>query len=573
MTENNKIKEQKIKELAEAFKEKNNSKNDNTLNGVILPGDEDTNITELENDIKKLEEAIFTKENLQALVDNKNTITVNGIPFQFLDTTLNDFLGNKKTIKKILHDNIFLAKNSLDIIMGTIFKNKKQSENLTVTPVTENGFAIQCIDNKHFITVKIKEGVNDKKEEQEKIFDSLEDGRQLNNCCGIHALEGVLIAEALTKNGKNIEEFKAKHNNQLVKTSEDDLIEQRKILFKMEILDALNNAENIILEEDKLQELYNLYFEEFQARCAALQAVKKELRLEPDKVKLDKVPEAQKKEEAPEVEAQKQSIPAAPQQIKQKKEVETEVQKPTTRIVVENPGDIPQKEEPKKEDEPAVENKEGENDKKFDLPSNEAVSTLPEVKEGRQECDTPSKEEPNPSKDTQNSEISTTSSILSEQHPKMRPDTVYNWVEEESTDIETYGIEDNKIKKIEDINKKAAQLYLDILMQVLNETNKENGLEEITEEKIEAIRKQTEERINACFTIRDENNNIVKILTDEEKKSLELARADYKNRAKVDERVVDIFNKLDELKNCHGAAREIQRQLFQREEAAASVKI
>ena len=97
-------------------------------------------------------------------------------------------------------------------------------------------------------------------------------------------------------------------------------------------------------------------------------------------------------------------------------------------------------------------------------------------------------------------------------------------------------------------------------MQVLNETNKENGLEEMTEEKKQAIIKQTEERIDACFTIRDENNNIVKILTDEEKKSLELARADYKNRAVEDEQVKKILEGLKSINNLE-SLREFNQRL------------
>lgn len=561
------------------------------------------------SDLKALEAAIFTKENLQALVDNKNTITVNGIPFQFLDTTLYGFLQDLEKIDTILSNDTPLAKNSLDIIMGTIFKNGKFFENSKIdpnyTPKTENGFAIKFINNGHFITVKIKEKVNEEKKEDETIFNSIEDGRQPinpltfladNQCCGIYALEGVLIAEELTKKNKNIEEFKQGHKK-LDKTSEKNLIEQRKILFKMEILDALmamvqtckieitppENIDGLVLcgdaNRDKKQKnedsiacinkLHELYFEEFQARCTALQAVKKELGL-----KLDKVPEVQK------IETPKQSASVTPQQITQKKEVtpetpkvETEAQKPVRRIIVENPEEeIEQKKEDKQQDKTAVKSKEGENDKKLDLPEpkqqNEAVNTLSEVIEERQECDTPSKEEPYSSRDTQNSKISTTSSILSE-HPKMKQDTVYDWIKKEDTKIETYDIEDNKIKKIDNINEKAAQLYLDILMQVLNETSKESGLEEMTEEKKQAIIKQTEERIDACFTIRDKNNNIVKILTDEEKKSLELARADYKNRAKVDERVIDIFNKLDELKNYHGATKELQEKLLQQQAIAS----
>ena len=570
------------------------------------------------NDLKALEKEILTEENLQALVVNQDEIEINGLFLFGLDTYLNSFLQNLEKIDTILSNGTTFGKNSLDLIIGTIFKDGKVFENNKVdpnyTPKTENGFAIKFINNRHFITVKIKEKVNEEKvnEEKEKdetedetIFDSLKDGRQVGQCCGIHALEGVLIAEELTKNGKNIEEFKAKHNNQLVKTSEDDLIEQRKILFKMEILDALNNAENIILEEDKFQELYNLYFEEFQARCAALQAVKKEL--EPA-VKQTEAQEQHNSVAAPQQIQQKDEVtPEAleqhdavtQQQIKQKREVETvapkvetqkvetEVQKPATRIVVENPGDIPQEEEQKEEDKqlkygtPVVKNKEGENDKKFDLPSepkkeSEIVNTQ-EVTEGRQECDTLSKKEPDPSRDTQNSEISTTSSILSE-HPKMKQDTVYDWTKKEDTKIETYDIEDNKIKKIDNINEKAAQLYLDILMQVLKEAKEKSGLEEITEEKITAIRNKTEKKIDACFTIRDENNNIIENLTKEDKEDLELARTDYKNRAEADERVINIFNKLNELKKYQGATKEIQEQLiqgqlFHQEKTTVSVKM
>ena len=480
------------------------------------------------NDLKALEKEIFAKENLKNIKANEGS-------------DLYDFL-NGTDIKKIIN-------NGHQIEDGIIIS-----------------FYTRFLPTAKFHILHVPGHYKTADEKNNEIFDSVEDGRQLNNCCGIHALEGVLIAEALTEKGKNIKEFKAKHNNQLVKTLEDDLIEQRKILFKMEILDALNNLPETVLgtvyskkedgtyEINGLSKLYKLYFEEFQARCAALQAVKKELGLELDKVKLDKeAPEVQK------VEAQGQSIPTAPQQIKQKREIKTAVQ-PTTRIVIEEQTNIQQQKENKlKYGTPIVKNEEGKNDKKFNLPSepkkeSEIVNTQEVIEE-----------EPNPSMDSQNSKISTTSSILSE-HPKMKLGTVYNWKEEKDTGIETYDIKNNKI---DNINEKAAQLYLDILMQVLNETNKENGLEEITEEKITAIKNKTEEKIDACFTIRDENNNIIENLTKEDKEDLELARTDYKNRARVDERVSDIFDMLEKLKNCQGAAKEIQEKLLQQQAIAS----
>lgn len=495
--------------------------------------------------LKTLEKEIFTKENLQALIDNKDTITVNGISFQFLDTTLNDFLENKKTIKKILHGNIFLAKNSLDIIMGTIFKNKKQSENLTVTPVTENGFAIQCIDNKHFITVKIKEGVNDKKEEQEKIFDSLEDGRQLNNCCGIHALEGVLIAEALTEKGKNIKEFKQEHKK-LTETSLDDLIEQRKILFKMEILDALilqNDKSHLssftitpegnVLPNDNAKEtqdekreriekslsleaLYKLYFEEFQARCAALQVVKKEL--EPV--------------------------------VKQ-----TEAQESVRRVVIE---------EPKKE----------ENDKKFDLPSepkkeSEIVNTQ-EVIEGRQECDTPSKEEPNIITATQTSAVSSTSTNKTPRYKVLER----TGAEEKDAGFETYGIDNKPI----DIDDESVKLYNKFLDQVLEEFKKEGKIVNI-----DLIKEKVEEKLFACFSIRNGGGEIISEnnYSDKDKENIALAKEDYKYTAEHSELIQNRFNTIEEaLKEYNErlacANKEVHERILKEQEketATASVKM
>lgn len=552
------------------------------------------------NDLKALEKEIFTEDNLKYIKADKGS-------------DLYDFLNNDKcTIDDIIDNNKKLANDTLCKVLQFAYKTGFNNEGKVFST---NGFGINCVHNNHFVTID-RNG--------ETIFDSVKDGRQFDQCCGIHAIEGVLIAEALKSlndNDEKYNDFVSKYKNAfldnenkmtpeekanreknreelkkiLEPTKDIVLEEQRKIFLKTEVLDVLvsivqtdeknekvkitppnikddpdfaicetgesENEIQIINNITCINKLQKLYFEEFQARCAALQAVKKELGL-----KLDKVPEVQK------IETPKQSASVTPQQITQKKEVtpetpkvETEAQKPVRRIIVENPEEeIEQKKEDKQQDKTAVKSKEGENDKKFNLPSepkkeSEIVNTQ-EVIEERQECDTPSKEEPNPSKDTQNSEISTTSSILSEQHPKMRPDTVYNWVEEESTDIETYDIEDNKIKKIEDINKKAAQLYLDILTQVFNETSKESGLEEMTEEKIEAIIKQTEKRVDACFTIRDENNNIVKILTDEEKESLKLARADYKNRAVEDEQVKKILKGLKSINNLE-SLREFNQRL------------
>ena len=463
--------------------------------------------------LKTLEKEIFTEDNLKYIKADEGSDLYNFLSGEKKDSSkyvINDIIDNTYDLSEAGITN-FLINNK-------VYK-KDQFH-------SEHGFVAALLNGEagHFCTYE-NGGV---------IFNSSIDRRQVGRCCGIHAIEGVLIAEELTKKGKNIEEFKQKHK-ELAKTSEDDLIEQRKILFKMEILDAL------ILQNDKnypssfittpegitsyntkktqdeereriekslsLEALYKLYFEEFQARCAALQAVKKELELE--------------------------------------------AQKPVRRVVVENPEDENDKTEPKKE--------------------KEVVSTS-EVTEGRQECDTLSKKEPDPSRDTQNSEISTTSSILSE-HPKMKQDTVYDWTKKEDTKIETYDIEDNKIKKIDNINEKAAQLYLDILMQVLKEAKEESGLEEITEEKITAIKNKTEEKIDTCFTIRDENNNIIENLTKEDKEDLELARTDYKNRAEADERVINIFNKLNELKKYQGATKEIQKQLFQQEKTTTSIKM
>ena len=467
------------------------------------------------NDLKALEKEIFTKENLKNIKANEGSDLYN-----FLSGKNED--GSECTIDNTINNAYQLS----EIEITNFLINNKVYENDQLC--SKHGFFAALLNRKagHFCTYN-KDG--------KIIFNSIEDGRQpiinatigevKEQGCGIHAIEGVLIAEALTEKGKNIEEFKQEHKK-LTETSLDDLIEQRKILFKMEILDALilqNDKSHLssftitpegnVLPNDNAKEtpdeereriereaLYKLYFEEFQARCAALQAVKKEL--------------------------------------------EPKTQKPVRRVVVEN---LEEEIEQKKEEKPQIVEKQ-----------DKAVDT-----------EKTTEEEPNPSKDTQNSEISTTSSILSE-HPKMKLGTVYNWEEEKDTGIETYDIKNNKI---DNINEKAAKLYLDILMQVLNETSKESGLEEMTEEKITAIRNKTEEKIDTCFTIRDENNNIIENLTKEDKEDLELARTDYKNRARVDERVVDIFNKLNELKNYHGAAKEIQKQLFQQETETVSVNV
>ena len=565
MTENNKIKEQKINELAEAFKKKDNPKNDNTLNGVILPDDEGTNIEGLENDIKKLEAAIFTDKNLENIKADEGSDL-----YYFLNGT---------DIKEIIN-------NGHQIEDGIIIS-----------------FYTRFLPTAKFHVLHVLEHYKTVDEKNNEIFDSVKDGRQpiinatigevKEQGCGIHAIEGVLIAEELTKNKKNIEEFKQEHKK-LTETSLDDLIEQRKILFKMEILDALmsivqttkieitppENIDDLVLcgdtnrdEKQKnddsiacINKLYELYFKEFKARCAALQAVKQELGLEPDKVKLDKVLEA------PKVKTQKQSDPAVIQQIKQEKEIETKTPKveiqqteikkekvSTHKVVVGNPKEIKKSK--------IEQQKEGENDKKFNLPSepkkeSEIVNTQ-EVIEERPECDT-SSEEPNVSTTTQSSAASSTSTSKT---PRYKVLEKRGTKEEKDAGFETYDVNNQPI----DIEDESVKLYNKFLDQVLEEFEKEEKIVNI-----DLIKKKVEEKLFACFSIRNEKGETISKdhYSKKDEKDIELAKKDYKYTAEHSESIQNRFNAIEEAlkeynKRLAGANKEIQEKLLQQQAIAS----
>ena len=534
MTENNKLFDAKISELLEALQ------NEKELKSKIN-----------NNELEALEKAIFTKNNLKNITANKGTDLSN-----FLNGIIEIGNINDTTIEdtSIINNGHMLANDLLYKVLQNTY-NASFEDNGKI--YSTNNFGID-FNNNHFTTVKIKKE-NGKIEEKE-IFNSLDDGRQFGNCCGIHAIEGVLIAEELTKEGKNIEDFKNKVKKgefKLTKTSNEDLLGQRKILFKMEILDALNNANNIVLKKDKFQGLYNLYFKEFKARCAALQAVKKELGLEPDKVKLDKVPEAQK------VEAQEQSVPTAPQQIKQEKEIKTAVQ-PTTRIVIEEQTNIQQqKEEDKlKYGTPVVKNEEGENDKKFDLPEpkqeNVAVNTQKTTEE-----------EPCSSRDTESSNASSTSTNKA---PRYKVLERKEGAEDKDAGFETYDVNNQPI----DIDDESVKLYNKFLDQVLEEFKKEGKIANI-----DLIKKKVEEKLFACFSIRDEKGEIISEdnYSDKDKKDIALAKEDYKYTAEHSELIQDRFNAIEEAlkdynKRLAGANKEMgERVLKEQETATASIKM
>ena len=466
------------------------------------------------NDLKALEKEIFTDKNLENIKADEGSDLYN---------FLND---DKCTINNIINN---AYKLSEDEVTNFLTNNKVYKKDQFCS---EHGFVAALLNGKagHFCTY----------ENGKVILNSSDDGRQFNQCCGIHAIEGVLIAEELTKNGKNIKEFKAKHNNQLVKTSEDDLIEQRKILFKMEILDALilqndkshlssftitpegnvlpnANAKETPDEERERREreaLYKLYFEEFQARCAALQAVKKEL--EPV--------------------------------IKQ-----TEAQESVHRVVIE---------EPKKE----------ENDKKFDLPSepkkeNEIVNTQ-EVIERRQECDTPSKKEPNIITATQTSAVSSTSTNKTPRYKVLER----TGVEEKDAGFETYGIDNKPI----DIDDESVKLYNKFLDQVLEEFKKEGKIVNI-----DLIKEKVEEKLFACFSIRNGRGETISEdnYSDKDKENIALAKEDYKYTAEHSELIQNRFNAIEEaLKEYNerlaGANKEVhERILKEQEKETATVSV
>lgn len=522
-----------------------------------------------DDELKALEKAIFTEDNLKNIKADKGS-------------DLYDFLNNDKcTIDSIINNAHDLSEGEITnfLINNKIYEDKQFCSKHEFTAGLSIIKSPNGEEKRHFCTYN-KDG--------KIIFNSIEDGRQpiinatigevKEQGCGIHAIEGVLIAEELTEKGKNIEEFKQEHKK-LTETSLDDLIKQRKILFKMEILDALNNLPETVLgtvysekedgtyEIDGLSKLYKLYFEEFQARCAALQAVKKELGLKPDKVKLDKVPEA------PKVETQKQSDPAVIQQIKQEKEIKTEapkvereVQKPATRIVVENPEEKieQQKEEDEQQDKTVVKNKE--NAKKLDLTEpkqeNEIVNTQ-EVIEGRQECDTQS-EEPNVSTATQTSAVSSTSTNKT---PRYKVLERINDTEEKDAGFETYDVNNQPI----DIDDESVKLYNKFLDQVLEEFKKEGKIVNI-----DLIKKKVEKKLFACFSIRNEKGETINEddYSDKDKKDIALAKEDYKYTAEHSELIRNRFNAIEKaLKEYNerlaGANKEMREKFPQQEAITA----
>ncbi len=309
-----------------------------------------------------------------------------------------------------------------------------------------------------------------------------------------------------------------------------------------------------------INKLQKLYFEEFQARCAALQAVKQELGLKLDKVKLDKVPEA------PKVEAQGQSDPAVIQQIKQEKGIKTEKPKveiqqteikkekvSTHKVIVGNPKEIKKSK--------IEEQKEGENDKKFDLPSepkkeNEIVNKQ-KVIEGRPECDTPS-EEPNVSTTTQSSAASSTSTSKT---PRYKVLEKRGTKEEKDAGFETYDVNNQPIN-IED---ESVNLYNKFLDQVLEEFKKEEKIVNI-----DLIEKKVEEKLFACFSIRNEKGETISETnySDKDRKDIELAKEDYRYTAKNSELIQNRFNAIEKaLKEYNerlaGANKEMEKRFPQ----------
>lgn len=192
--------------------------------------------------IKELEAKFFTE-------DNFNKMYVQS------DTDL-ERIKNGENINKIINNENQLSDYTLILIYSKFISN----DNFEIFLQKD----VNHKDANHYVTTDNLKNV---------IFNSGTDGRQVGNCCGIHAIEGVLIAEEL---GKDVYNFK----ETLIPTSEEELLNQRKILFKMEILAAIEmKKESKLKEEEKkeLDELYGLYFEEFKARCAAYQEVKKEI--------------------------------------------------------------------------------------------------------------------------------------------------------------------------------------------------------------------------------------------------------------------------------------------------------
>lgn len=475
------------------------------------------------NDLKALEKAIFKEENLKNIKADEGSDLYN---------FLND---DKCTIDNIINNAHDLSEGEITnfLINNKIYENKQFCSKHEFTAGLSIIKSPNGEEKRHFCTYN-KDG--------KIIFNSIEDGRQpiinatigevKEQGCGIHAIEGVLIAEALTEKGKNIEEFKQEHK-QLTETSLDDLIEQRKILFKMEILDALilqndkshlssftitpegnvlpnANAKETPDEERERREceaLYKLYFEEFQARCAALQAVKKELELE--------------------------------------------AQKPVHRVVVE-------------------ESKKEENDKKFDLPEpkqdKEVVSTS-EVTEGRQECDTPSEKEPNVSTATQTSAVSSTSTNKA---PRYKVLEKRGTKEEKDAGFETYDVNNQPI----DIDDESVKLYNKFLDQVLEEFKKEGKIVNI-----DLIKKKVEKNLFACFSIRNEKGEIISETnySDKDRKDIELAKQDYKYTAENSELIRNRFNAIEEaLKEYNerltGANKEMRERVL-KEKTTTSIKM
>ena len=543
------------------------------------------------DDLKALEEAILTDKNLKNIKADKGSDLYN-----FLN-------NNENTIDNIIKNNRELANDTLYKVLHFAYKTIFNNDGKVFST---NGFGINHINNNHFVTIDKNKKI---------IFDSVKDGRQVGRCCGIHALEGVLIAEELTKNGKNIEEFKTKHNNQLTETSSDDLIKQRKILFKMEILDALmsmvqkdngieitppkieNDPDFVIWEtggdENERQKtnnatcidkLYKLYFEEFQARCAALQVVKKELEpvvkeaqeqnnsVVPQQTQQENEVETQrddKKDEASKVEVPEQSDSVAvPQQIKQERKVETKVQKPATQIVVEEP-------EEEQQDKTVVEIKE--DTKKLDSTKpkqkDEAVNTedksqIVEKQDKAVNTQKTTEEEPHPSTDTQSSIASSTSTKKAPRYKVLeRTET-----EEKDAGFETYDVNNQPI----DIDDESVKLYNKFLDQVLEKFKKEGKIVNI-----DLIKEKVEEKLFACFSIRNEKGEIISEdhYSDKDKKDIALAKEDYKYTAEHSELIRNRFNTIEKaLKEYNerltGANKEVyERILKEQKQEKSSVSV
>lgn len=208
-----------------------------------------------------LEKKIFTEENLNAVEEK---VKAEKFKDDEQKSDLRKFVDGENVINNKFDLNESDITTALQLL--GIYNDNLESK---------NGFVVALQDGKsgHFVVYK-----NGK-----IIFNSTEDERQVERCCGIHAIEGLLIGEELANNKKEDFEY---YKNLFKASSEKTLIEQRKILLKIGILNVLEKLGKV--NEEDLKQLCAEYLNEFEKGCESLQIVKEELAKE-HQIVVDKV--------------------------------------------------------------------------------------------------------------------------------------------------------------------------------------------------------------------------------------------------------------------------------------------